>query len=234
MILAAGLGTRLKPFTDHHPKALATVRGKTLLEHAIRYLQRYDIYDVIVNVHHLASQIENTLTQNRGFGSRITLSDERAEVLETGGGLLKAAPYLIDEQDFVVMNTDILTTLDLHAMIHSHRQSGAIATLAVMHRQSSRYLLFDDRNILCGWKHTGTGEIITTRTTAATKAFAFSGIQILSGAVLQAIPFTGKFSLITLYLHLAHTMDIQAFDHTGDVFIDAGKPEDLAKAANLF
>src|SRR5258708_6569628 len=116
MLFAAGLGTRLKPFTDNNPKALAEVNNKTLLEHSIRYLQRFGIYDVIVNVHHFASKIEGILNANNGFGSKISISDERDEILETGGGLKKAAYYFDGEESFVVMNVDILTNLDLGKM----------------------------------------------------------------------------------------------------------------------
>ena len=140
MLFAAGLGTRLKPLTDKHPKALAEVNGKTLLEHNIRYLRRFGIEDVIVNVHHFADQIINTIEDNGGFGSWITISDERDEVLETGGGLKKAAEYFEGENAFVVMNVDVLTNLDLQKMIESHASNDALATLAVMKRDSSRHL----------------------------------------------------------------------------------------------
>lgn len=233
MLFAAGLGTRLKPFTDHHPKALAEVNGKTLLEHNIKYLQKFGIEDVIVNVHHFANQIEAIIEENSGFGSWVTISDERDEVLETGGGLLKAKPYLENEEMFVVMNVDVLTNLDLGKMIEDHRQSDAIATLAVMQRDSSRQLLFDEHHMLCGWTNINTGEQKISREVLSMYPLAFSGIQVLSNKIFE-MPFKGKFSIIDVYLHFAKTEIIKCFDHTGNVFIDVGKPESLEKASYLF
>jgi NDP-sugar pyrophosphorylase family protein len=233
MIFAAGLGTRLKPFTDHHPKALAEVSGKTLLEHAIRYLQRFGIEDVVVNVHHFAAQIEAVIEENSGFGSWVTVSDEREAVLETGGGLQKATWYFQGETDFVVMNVDVLTNLDLGKMIEAHEQSDALATLAVMERNSSRQLLFDEHMILCGWTNNKTGEQKISREVRSLKPFAFSGIQVLSTEILD-MPFQGKFSVIDVYLHFAKTKVIKGYDHTGNIFMDVGKPESLEKAGYLF
>lgn len=233
MLFAAGLGTRLKPFTDRHPKALAEVNGKTLLEHSLRYLQRYGIEDVIVNVHHFADQIEQVLQDNNGFGSWVTVSDEREMVLETGGGLLKAAPYFDDEENFVVMNVDVLTNLDLGKVIDFHKTNESFATLAVMKRESGRYLLFDEHMILCGWTNNKTGEQKISREVLEMQPFAFSGIQVLSHKILD-MPFTGKFSLIDLYLHFAKSELIKGYDHTGNIFIDVGKPDSLEQAGYLF
>lgn len=233
MIFAAGLGTRLKPFTDHHPKALAEVNGKTLLEHNLKYLQRYGIEDVIINVHHFAEQIEEALRDNFGFGSWVTVSDERDVVLETGGGLQKAATYFAGEDDFVVMNVDVLTNLDLGAMIAAHKAQKAFATLAVMQRASSRNLLFDEEMILYGWRNNISGEEKIARTQEGLKGFAFSGVQVLSKGILD-MPFTGKFSMIDVFLHFAKNKNIKGFDHTGNIFIDVGKPESLEQAGFLF
>lgn len=233
MLFAAGLGTRLKPFTDKHPKALAEVNGKTLLEHNIRYLRRFGIEDVIVNVHHFADQIINTIEDNGGFGSWVTISDERDKVLETGGGLKKATEYFEGEKAFVVMNVDVLTNLDLQRMIETHSDSKATATLAVMKRESSRHLLFDNDMTLCGWTNNSTGERKISRDVDNLQPFAFSGIQVLSPAMFD-MPFSGKFSMIDVYLHFAKTQTIKGYDHTGNVFIDVGKPENLEKASYLF
>lgn len=233
MIFAAGLGTRLKPFTDHHPKALATVNGKTLLEHTIKYLQRFGIEDVVINVHHFAEQIEEVLQDNAGFGSWVTVSDERDAVLETGGGLQKAAAYFEGEEDFVVMNVDVLTNLNLATMIAAHKAHQAVATLAVMQRSSARNLLFDDEMVLCGWRNNTTNEEKIARKKDHVKGFAFSGIQVLSKAILD-MPFSGKFSMIDVFLHFAKTNTIKGFDHSGNIFIDVGKPESLEQAGFLF
>jgi len=234
MLFAAGLGTRLKPFTDSCPKALVEVNGKTLLEHNIRYLQRCGIYDIIINVHHFADMIEDTLFEHTHFGSNVSVSDERGELLETGGGLKKAAHYFDGEEDFVVMNVDVLTNLDLEKLIAAHRQSGAIATLAVMNRDSSRHLLFNRDMQLCAWQNNKTGEQRVARPEQDLKPFAFSGIQVLSSRVLNNIPFEGKFSMIDVYLHLAAEYNVQGYDHTGNIFIDVGKPDSIEKASYLF
>jgi MurNAc alpha-1-phosphate uridylyltransferase len=234
MLFAAGLGTRLKPFTDNNPKALAEVNDKTLLEHNIRYLQRFGIYEVIVNVHHFAGKIEEMIFEHDGFGSEITISDERGEILETGGGLKKAAPFFAGEESLVVMNVDVLTTLDLGKMIAAHELSRPMATLAVMKRDSSRQLLFDDDMRLCGWMNNNTGEQKIAHDQPGLQPFAFSGIQVLSAAIFNDIPFTGKFSLIDLYLYSAKTQTLTGYDHSGNIFIDVGKPESIEKASYLF
>lgn len=233
MLFAAGLGTRLKPFTDSHPKALAEVNGKTLLEWNVLYLQHFGIKEVIVNVHHFADQIEQVINDNKGWGSHIIISDERNEVLETGGGLKKASEYFGWGMPFVVMNVDVLTNLDLGKMIEAHFNCSAMATLAVMKRDSSRQLLFDKNMLLCGWTNNLTGEQRISREVARMQPFAFSGIQVLSPSILS-MPFTGKFSMIDVYLHFAKTDMIKGYDHTGDLFIDVGKPESLEKAGSLF
>jgi MurNAc alpha-1-phosphate uridylyltransferase len=234
MLFAAGLGTRLKPFTDHSPKALVEVNNKTLLEHNIRYLQRFGIYDVIINVHHFADKIGQALSDNDGFGSNISISDERGEILETGGGLKKAAAYFEHDVSFVVMNVDVLTNLDLAKMIAANNSAGCIGTLAVMKRDSSRQFLFDEHMNLCGWVNNKTHEERISRAEASLQPFAFSGIQVLGQQVLQDVPFDGKFSLVDLYLHLAKTQIIKGYDHTGNLFIDVGKPESIEKAEMLF
>jgi N-acetyl-alpha-D-muramate 1-phosphate uridylyltransferase len=234
MLFAAGLGTRLKPFTNHHPKALVEINGKTLLERSIRYRQSAGIYEVVINVHHYAPQIEDMLIGHNGFGSTIAISDERNELLETGGGLKKAASFFNDDDTFVVMNVDVLTDLDLKKVIAAHRKNTAIATLAVMKRNSSRHFLFDDAMHLCGWTNNNTQERRISRDASPLHPFAFSGVQVLSGTVLRNIPFEGKFSLVDLYLHLAKENNIMGYDHTGDVFIDVGKPGSVEEAEQLF
>jgi MurNAc alpha-1-phosphate uridylyltransferase len=234
LLLAAGLGTRLKPFTDHHPKALAPVHGRSLLEWNIRNLQRFGIYDVVVNVHHFADQIINLLDQENGFGSHVAISDESDVVLETGGGLLKAGHFFSNEKNMLVMNVDMLTNADIGKMIGHHQKNSALATLAVQQRTSSRYFLFDHNMILKGWKNVQTGEQKPSILSEETMPFAFSGIQVLETSILQKIKRTGKFSLVDVYLDLCTTENITGLDHTGDILLDVGKPESLAKAETLF
>lgn len=238
MILAAGLGTRLKPFTDKHPKALAKVNGESLLALNIKYLQQFGIFDVVVNVHHFAEQIEEEIANNKGWGSNVIISDERAEVLETGGGLKKAIPLLRDSADILVMNVDILSNIGLHKMLVHHQASGADVTLAVQERVSSRYFLFIPEGEylrLAGWRHAGTEEEkLPCPHPAPLQALAFSGIQIVKSSFLPKINLTGKFSLVDVYLSLCCQEKIYAWNHTGDLLLDVGKPESLARAAQLF
>ena len=233
MIFAAGLGTRFKPWTDKHPKALAPVNGKSLLQHNVEYLLKQGINDIVVNVHHFADQIEDTIMKYAGWGANITISDEREEVLETGGGLKKAQAFLQDSP-FVVINVDVLTDMDLGAMIHQHQQLKPLATLAVSDRPTSRYFLFDHFNDLCGWRNTSTGEERLSRTTADKIQKAFSGIHIIEPGIFSLITETGKFSMVDLYLRLSSSEIIKAFDHTGSKFIDVGKPASVQQAEELF
>jgi N-acetyl-alpha-D-muramate 1-phosphate uridylyltransferase len=235
MILAAGLGTRLKPFTDHHPKALAVVNDKTILQRNIEYLASFGIKDIIINVHHFAEQVFLFIEKNNGFGSNVSFSHERDEVLETGGGIKKAAWFFEKQNEpFVVMNVDVLTDLNLDAMISLHQTKSPIATLAVSSRQTSRYFLFDESNILCGWKNIKIAEQKISRQSSQYIEKAFSGIHIISPEIFSLIKQEGKFSMVDVYLELAKTHIIQAFDHTGSRFIDVGKPESILQAAQIF
>lgn len=234
MIFAAGLGSRLKPWTDLHPKALAPVNGKTLLQRNIEYLQQHQVNEVIVNVHHFADQLVDAIKKNKGWGSDVTISDETSEVLETGGGLKKAAWYFEDTAHFVVINADILTDMDLSAMIAAQEKSQSLATLAVSNRESSRYFLFNDQHQLSGWKNVKTGEEKIVRASPHLVPRAFSGIHVISSQLLKKIKQEGKFSMVDVYLALAGEHTISAFDHTGSKFIDVGKPESIAKAEILF
>ena len=235
MILAAGLGTRLKPFTDSHPKALAEVNGKTILQRNIEYLQSFGFRNVIINVHHFADQIIQKVKENNGFGSIVYISDEREEVLETGGGLLKAKWFFENETaPFVVMNVDVLTDLNFQKMYEQHIATQALITLAVRERVTSRYLLFNDENLLCGWQNIKTGEKKISREADPLYQKAFSGIQILSPEIFSLIKQTGKFSLIDVYLSLSGAEKILAYDHSEDHFIDVGTTEKLLSAEKIF
>ncbi len=243
MILAAGLGTRLKPFTDHHPKALAIVNGKSLLQRNIEYLQQYGIYDVVVNVHHFADQIIDAVEKNNGWGSVVTISDETDEVLETGGGLVRAKNYFIEEERWILMNADILTDLPLDRMIAADEifdakaEGDLVATLAVTNRTTSRNLIFNTAGTLCGWKNNTTSEEkwanpLKDKSTAVPKAF--SGIHIVHQAFFDAVQLSGKFSMIDAYLQLAQYYAIHYCDHSDGILLDVGKPESLEKANSLF
>jgi len=189
MIFAAGLGSRLKPWTDHHPKALAVVNGKTLLQRNIEYLQKYSISEVIVNVHHFSDQIISILDKNKGWGSLVTISDETDAVLETGGGLKKASWYFKNEPFFAVMNVDILTDMSLSKMIEQHQHMQPMATLAVSDRNTSRYFLFDQQNMLSGWENVKTGEKKIVKNAGPLFQKAFSGIHVINGSLLPIIKY---------------------------------------------
>ena len=233
MIFSAGLGTRFKPWTDSHPKALALVNGKTLLERNIKYLQQYEIKDVVVNVHHFPEQIIEAIDKNNGWGSNVMISNEKDEVLETGGGLLKARDHLGTES-FLTINVDILTELNLNYFLSYHQQQNSLITLAVSDRKTSRYLLFNKYNRLCGWRNIKTGDEKIVIKARDIFEKAYSGLALFEPAVFDLIPFTGKFSLIDVYLALAQEYKIGGFDHTGEKLIDVGKPESVTIAEQMF
>ncbi len=234
MLLAAGLGTRLKPFTDHHPKALAKVNGICLLERNITYLKKYGINDIIINIHHFGEQIIDFIADNNQFNCNIHFSDERDEVLETGGGVKKALPFYSNDEALLVMNADILTSLNLDELIKFHKSKNALASLAVMDRTSSRQLIFDNNMQLCGWINNVTHEEKTARNTENKKLFSFSGIQIVSPKIWENTKFSGKFSIIDTYLDLAKEKTILGYNHSGDILLDVGKLDSIAQAEKLF
>ncbi len=235
MILAAGLGTRLKPFTDKHPKALAVVNGKTLLQRNIEFLSGHGIDDFIINVHHFSNQLMSFLKDNNNFEKKICISDESEEVLETGGGLLKAEWFFKNESaPFVLMNVDVLTDMDFGAMIDQHKKLKPLATLAVTNRKTSRYFLFDGEDRLCGWRNTVTGEEKISVDSDKSDQKAFSGIHIISPEIFALIKRRGKFSIVDLYLELAADHSILSFDHSDSKFVDVGKSESIEIAESIF
>ena len=240
LLLAAGFGTRLQPFTLEHPKALAPVNGKSLLQRNVEYLQSQGISDVLVNVHHFADQIVKAIELYKGWGSNVSISDETEAVLETGGGLLKARWYFEGQEDFVVMNVDMLTDMPLKSMIEQHQKNNPLATLAVTDRNSSRYLLFDENNHLSGWRNVLSGEEkgpfinYDSHKKSLQQQKAFSGIHILKSAVFNKIVQRGKFSLIDVYMSLCNDNIIQSFDHSTSLLLDVGKPESIIKAEAMF
>ncbi len=241
MLLAAGFGTRLKPFTNNHPKALAEVNGKTLLQYNIEYLQHFNIYDVVVNVHHFGEQIIQAIEKNAGWGSNMVISDESDAILETGGGLKRAARYLENEGSFVLMNTDVLTDLPLNEMILFHQENKPLATLATTNRQTSRYFLFNDENVLRGWKNVETGEKkiphspLSENKEGKLIPKAFSGIHIIGNKIFDLMKHTEtKFSMVDVYLSLCSEHKILSFDHSSSKFIDVGNPQSLNAAQELF
>lgn len=234
LIFAAGMGTRLKPFTDQHPKALALVNHKPLLQRNIEYLKGFGISELVINVHHFANQIIQFLEKNDHFDCQIHISHEVNEPLETGGGLKNAEAFLNGPRPFVVMNADILTNLDISRLFKQHQQKKALATLAVTNRSSSRCFLYDENNQLTGWKNNQSGETRIARESGHISSGSFSGVHVIDPAIFELITRTGKFSIVDVYLELAAQHPIYVFDHTGDVVIDVGKPEAIEKAQDFF
>lgn len=234
MIFSAGLGTRFKPWTDSHPKALALVNGKPLLQHNIEYLAKYGITNVIVNVHHFADQIIDAVKNNGGWGSNIIISDETSEVLETGGGLLKAKDLFTPGEKFITCNADILTDLNLHDLIAFHEKHQPLIAFGVTDRKTSRNFLFDENGRLCGWINNTTGERRISIDKPNLVQKAYSCVVVFEYDVFRLMPFTGKFSLTDMYLDLAKEHTILGYDHTGDKFVDVGKTDSIAKAESLF
>jgi len=230
MLFAAGLGTRLKPFTDFHPKALALVNNKTLLGHNLIYLKNHGIETIVINIHHFGNQIVDFI-KSQDFGLEIIISDETNAVLETGGGLVKAKELLINNP-FLVMNVDILTNLNLYQFFDFFQTNQPLAALAVSERKSSRQLYFDDQNQLKGWKNFVNndyiGEINNNR------ALAFSGIHIINPDIFNYLPQSGKFSIMTSYLEIMNNHKVLGFNHSGDLLIDVGKPEAIIEAEKIF
>ena len=233
MVLAAGLGTRLRPLTNDRPKALVTVAGRTMLEIALARLRNFGVTEVIVNTHHYAEKISQYLLANGNFGMRIEISHEE-ELLDTGGGLKKAAWFFLDggqQEPFIVHNVDVISTIDLARMMQLHKERGALATLAMQDRETKRYLLFDEKSLLCGRRAGGDGEPELVRTVPAAEALAFCGIHILSPRIFAEITETGVFSIINAYLRLAAQGEsIAAFRADACRWRDLGRPEAVAQA----
>lgn len=237
MIFSAGLGTRFKPWTDKHPKALAIVNGKSLLQRNVEYLQKHGIKDIIINVHHFADQIDNVIIEADGWGADILVSDEREELLDTGGGLLKAKDLFTPGEKFITCNADILTDLDISKLLAFHKEHKPLISFGVTQRKTSRYFLFDENNQLCGWRNTNTGEEKISRKKDNLIAKAYSCVVVFEYEVFQLMEqagFTGKFSLTDVYLELAKEHTILGYDHTGDSWADVGKTESVAVAEALF
>lgn len=234
MIFAAGLGTRLKPLTDHMPKALVPVAGQPMLEHVILKLKSAGFTELVINIHHFGEQIIGFLEANRNFGLTIHISDERDMLLDTGGGIKKARNFFSGDEPFLVHNVDILSDTDLKALYEYHLHSGNDATLLASPRKTIRYLLFDDENLLRGWINKDTlqtkpeGFIYRA---GQYREYAFSGIHVISPSLFRYMDrWQGKFSIMDFYLQTCREARLGGYLTEQLRLIDIGKPETLAKA----
>jgi NDP-sugar pyrophosphorylase family protein len=235
MILAAGLGTRLRPLTDDRPKALVEIDGRTMLEVTLSRLRRFGVSDAIINIHHFADKVVDYLKENDNFGMRLEISREEI-LLDTGGGLKKAAYFFTDDAShsddpFILHNVDVLSAIDLGRMLHVHNENEALATLAVQDRKTSRHLLFDEQLQLCG-RQAGNAQPEYVRGVQGVSALAFCGIHVISPRFWSMMTEDGVFSIIDTYLRLAHQGEkISAFRADEYYWRDLGKPENVAQAS---
>jgi N-acetyl-alpha-D-muramate 1-phosphate uridylyltransferase len=235
MILAAGLGTRLGTITEHTPKALVDVAGRSALEHVARRLIEAGADRLIINLHHHAQRIVAHVEECGGFGVDVVFSHEEGEPLETGGGVLAAAPLFRRDAPFLLHNVDVLTDADLRAMYDAHLQADALATLAVSDRHSSRTLVFDDLGLV-GRSDARSGSTSIVRTPSSdTRQWAFAGIHVVSPEFLDRLVESGAFSIMQAYLRLAGDgAKLLPFDITGAAWLEIGTPERLAAARQAF
>jgi mannose-1-phosphate guanylyltransferase len=233
MVLAAGIGTRLRPLTDHQPKALVEVGGRTLLEITLGRLRAAGVNEVIVNVHHFAEMVLQYLRINDNFGMRIEVSREDV-LLDTGGGLKKAGWFFTEggsDEPFILHNVDVISGIDLGRIVERHKQRGALSTLAVQERETSRYLLFDERMQLCGRRMGRDGEPEMARHAPDVNTFAFTGIHVISPRMIGMMTEEGVFSIIPTYLRLAGAGE-KIFGFRADEYYwrDLGKLSELQQA----
>lgn len=232
MVLAAGLGTRLRPLTDDRPKALVELCGRTLLEITLMRLRGFGISQVIVNTHHFADKMVEYLQAHGNFGMEIEISREDV-LLDTGGGLKKAEYFFRDhsDQEFLLHNVDVISDIDLKQMVQFHRQRGALATLAVQERKTSRYLLFDQDMRLCGRRNEKEDKTEIVRSVSSLQKFAFCGIHVISMRFLEMMSEEGAFSIIDSYLRVAgQSESVMGFGADGYYWRDLGKPENIRQA----
>lgn len=235
MIFAAGLGTRLNTETSDKPKALVEVGGKTLLQHAIERLINEGVSEIVVNVHHFSELVISFLKET-DFGIKIHISDEKEKLLDTGGGLKKAARFLSGNDPILIYNVDIISDLSLQVLLKEHLKLGALVTLAVRNRDTQRYFKFDKNKQLVGWLNRKTGETKISRPENFESAveMAYSGIHIVQPSIFSLMPEADKFSITDFYLELAKTKSIKGYFDDSDLWMDVGKPEQLEEVRRLF
>jgi NDP-sugar pyrophosphorylase family protein len=235
MVFAAGLGTRLKEETQNKPKALVKIDGKPLLQHAIEKLKKEGFSEVVVNVHHFSELVIEFLNAN-DFGIPVHISDETDKLLDTGGGLKKAASFLNADEPVLIYNVDVISNLKLQNLIEYHNNAGALATLVVRDRKTQRYFKFDREKRLVGWlnKKTGEKKIAISENFEQSSGMAFSGIHVVSPEIFKLMPDKDRFSITDFYLELTKNHLIKGYFDESEIWMDVGKPEELARAKQLF
>jgi NDP-sugar pyrophosphorylase family protein len=233
ILLAAGLGTRLFPLTKDKPKALIEVHGKPLIQHQLEKLKKAGFNKVLINIHHFGEQVLTFLEEHQNFGIDLHISDERNQLLDTGGALRKAIDFFAGTEPVLIHNVDVLTNIPLEAMLNTHKLTGALATLAIRKRESARYLLFDEHNQLRAWENAKTGEKKGNWHNPDLVRTAFSGIHILSPEAIRLFPDDDKFSVIDFYLSISEKHSIIGYYHDYSIWLDVGNPESLAQAEKL-
>jgi NDP-sugar pyrophosphorylase family protein len=235
MIFAAGLGTRLRPLTDTIPKALIEVGGVAMLERVARRLIAAGATRIVINAHHHSERIREFVAARQGFGVETVISDESEGLLDTGGGLAKAAPFFRRDAPFLLHNADVYSDIDLRGLYEAQAGSGGLATLAVMKRDVSRTLVFDGEGILCGYANSATGLERRARQAAGDVEYlGFSGVHAIDSRIFDLIVERGPFSIIDLYMRLSEAGErIAAFRVDDATWIDIGKPDQLERAGKL-
>lgn len=237
MIFAAGKGTRLQPLTNHCPKALVSVGGIPMIERVLTHLEQAGFDDITVNVHHFSSQIIEYLKARPSGHTRIHISDESAQLLDTGGGISHARRFLDGNEPFLIHNVDIASDTDLALLYHQHLQSNALATLLVSHRDTSRLLLANKNMFLKGWTDTRTGEVrppMSPNEANALDRWAFGGIHVVSPAIFNLMEKNGwhnAFPIIPFYLSICQQSTIRLCEQPSTYWFDIGKPHTLEQAS---
>lgn len=231
MILAAGMGTRLGKLTENKPKALVEINGVAMLESLILRLKAKGIKQYMVNVHHFGEQVIDFLHKNKNFGTDISISDEREELLDTGGAIKKAAAFFNGTEPVLVHNVDVYSEIDLEAMLDFHLKMQAFATICVRRRKSSRVLIFNSKNQLTGWVNLDENQFKwVEKQTASYQTYAYNGIFIASPGFAAQIPFSGRFSIIDCWLKMAKTNKIEAYLDESPAWFDLGSEEKITAA----
>jgi NDP-sugar pyrophosphorylase family protein len=231
MIMAAGLGSRLGELTSNKPKALINYKGKPLLKHVVDKLYRYGYREIIVNVHHFAQMVVDYLDQLEYDDLNIIISDERKKLLDTGGGIKKASAHF-DDRPVLIHNVDILSNIDLDVFMNYHQITHGSVTLAVKDRKTSRSLLRNKNNILCGWRNNETGEEIISRPDIELKPIAFSAIYIVEKNFIQSLPSEEIFPIMPEILNYSRTSNVNLFEHSADEWKDMGKKDQFNESAS--